>query len=258
MSAEAGSVPAAAHGPGKVSRPQESAAELPGPDSATLPLVLGDEEPDLAPQRAEIEAAFRERWVAPPGSEPQLLTGRDYAEALRFIAQPGKTWLAAVAIQAVRDGAQPGDPVPHDRFLGPTPTPEVIIIGQEAERRVAVLFSHEDFPGVQFGHRFGLHIPGGNREAAIRLIEQVQAGALRQAMQTHRRDDGAGITWTPWGTPSSEPELAHQFVRISAAFAEGWRPARGTGPRVLSEQDYAEARKVLNHGGWTGLDEATI
>jgi hypothetical protein len=34
-----------------------------------------------------------------------LLTERDYAEALRFIAQPGKTWLAGVAINAVRDGA---------------------------------------------------------------------------------------------------------------------------------------------------------
>lgn len=231
-----------------------------GRGSATLPPVTleADEDPELEPQRAEIEAAFRERWVSPLGSGPQLLTERDYAEALRFIAQPGKTWLAGVAINAVRDGAQPGDPIPHDRFLGPTPTPEVIIIGRGAGQRVAVLFSQEDFPKVQFGHRFELDTPGGNREAAIRLIEQVEAGALRQAMDTHPGSDGAGITWTPWGTPSSEPELEHQRDRITTAFTEGWQPAGGTEPRVLTEQEYAQARKVLDHGGWTGLDEKTI
>ena len=231
-----------------------------GRHSATLPLVTleRDEAPALESQRAEIEAAFRECWVSPPGSEPKLLTERDYAEALRFIAQPGKTWLAGVAIQAVRDGAQPGDPIPHDRFLSPTPTPEVIIIGRGPGQRVAVLFSQEDAPRVQFGHRFELHIPGGNRAAVIRLIEQVQAGGLRQAMPTHRSSMGAAITWTPWGTPSSEPELEHQLGRITAAFTEGWRPAGSTGPRVLTEHYYAEARKILDRGGWTGLDQTTI
>lgn len=217
-----------------------------------------DEDPELEQQRTEVEAAFRERWVSPPGSGPQLLSERDYAEALRFIAQSGKTWLAGVAINAVRDGAQPGDPIPHDRFLGPTPTPEVVIIGSGAGQRVAVLFSHEDFPKVQFGHRFELYIPGGNREAAIRLIEQVEAGALHQAISTYPGSDGAGITWTPWGTPSSGPELEHQHARIAAAFADGWQPAGGTQPRVLMEQEYAQARTVLDHGGWTGLDETTI
>ena len=75
-----------------------------------------DNDPELERQRAEVEAAFRERWVPLPGSEPQLLTERDYAKARRFIAQPGKTWVAPVAIEAVRNGAQPGDPLPHDRF----------------------------------------------------------------------------------------------------------------------------------------------
>ena len=44
---------------------------------------------------------------------------------------------------------------------------------------MAVLFSQEDFPKIQFGHRFESHIPGGNREASIRLIDQIRAGALR-------------------------------------------------------------------------------
>lgn len=70
----------------------------------------------LARQRAEIEAAFRDGWTPLPG--------------------------------------QPGDPLPHDPHLGPNPNPEVIIIGTGLGQRVAVLFPHQDFPEIQFGHRF--------------------------------------------------------------------------------------------------------
>jgi hypothetical protein len=77
-------------------------------------------------------------------------------------------------------------------------------------------------------------------------------------MYTHPGIDGAGIAWTPWGTPSSETELEHQRARITAAFTEGWQPHGGAEPHVLTEQGYAQARKILDHGGWTGLDETTI
>lgn len=126
-----------------------------------------DNEPGLEWQRAEIEAAFRELWVPSPGSELQLLTERDYAEALRFIEQPGKTWLAPVAIQAVRDGAR-------------------------------------------------LHIPGGNREASTRLIEQIRAGALRQGMYTTRASTVLGSPGLHGGLP-----VASQSLSISAP---GLRP----------------------------------
>lgn len=217
-----------------------------------------DSDPELERQRAEVEAAFREQWVPLPGSEPQLLTERDYAEARRLIAQPGKTWVTPVAIEAVRDGARPGDPLPHDRFLGPTPNPEVIIIGRGSGRRVAVLFPGAGFPKVQFGHRFETEAAGGSREAAVRLIERIEAGALRQMMDGNPNRDSAGITWTPWGTPSSDPELEHQRAGIEAAFRDGWQPSGAGGSRVLTERAYAQARKVLDHGGWTGLDVATI
>jgi len=151
-----------------------------------LSLVMSNPDPGsgLEPQRVEIQAAFHEQWVPLPGSEPKLLTGSEYAEALRFIAQPGKTRATPPAIGAVRDGAQPGDVLPHDRFLGPTPNPEVIIIGRAAGQRVAVLFSQQDFPKVQFGHRFELHNPGGGREAVTWLIAQIQAGALHGPWKT--------------------------------------------------------------------------
>lgn len=33
---------------------------------------------------------------------------------------------------------------------------------------------------------------------------------------------------------------------------------RDQGLRVLTERDFTEARKILDHGGWTGLDRVTI
>jgi hypothetical protein len=38
----------------------------------------------------------------------------------------------------------------------------------------------------------------------------------------------------------------------------GWEPIGRWKPRVLTERAYAEARKILGRGGWTGLDPATI
>lgn len=219
---------------------------LPGSDSA------------LEQQRAEIEAAFHERWIPLPGSEPQLLTEDDYAEAREFIAHPGKTSPPSAALLAVWDGAQPGDALPHDPELGPNPNPEVIIIGTGPGRRVAVLFPHPDFPETQFGHRFEQKPPGGNHEAAVGLIEWMQAGALHRMMQNQPGRDSAGLIWTPTGTPSSDPELEHQRARMEAAFRDGWRPYDHGQPRILTEREYTATRKVLDLGGWTGLPSTTI
>ena len=40
--------------------------------------------------------------------------------------------------------------------------------------------------------------------------------------------------------------------------SHGWRPIGAGKPRVLTERAYTEARNVLDHGGWTGLDKAAI
>ena len=199
-------------------------------------------DPELEQQRAEIEAAFHERWTPLPGSEPQLLTERDYAKARKFIAHPGETSPPSAALLAVWDGAQPGDPLPHDPELGPDPNPLIIIIGSGPGRRVAVLFPHPDFPEIQFGHRFEQEPPGGNREAAVRLIEWIEAGALHQTMQDHPDRDSGGLIWTPTGTPSSDPELEHQRTRIEAAFRDGWQPLDDGEPRILTDREYTAAR----------------
>ena len=52
--------------------------------------------------------------------------------------------------------------------------------------------------------------------------------------------------------------LEKQRAAVGATFSEGWIPQGAGEPRTLTERTYAEARKVLDHGGWTGLDHVTI
>jgi hypothetical protein len=55
--------------------------------------------------------------------------------------------------------------------------------------------------------------------------------------------------------PASDAELEQQRTDIETSFRRGWRAVDGG---VLTERQYAEARRVHDHGGWTGLDQATI
>ena len=219
-----------------------------------------DGDPELGRRRGEIEDTFRDRWAPPQAGKLQVLTERAYAEARKTLAQGGRTWLDQATIQAVRDGAQPGDPLPPRRpgtyFDRGTDT-EVIIIGHGPGRRVAAEFSHEDFPRVRFGHRFEPEPSGGHRQAA-RLMERIESGALHQMMDNPPPADSAGIMLTTWGTPNSDPELEHQRAEIEDAFRQGWRPMTAGQPRALTERTYAQALTILSHGGWTGLDQATI
>ena len=57
---------------------------------------------------------------------------------------------------------------------------------------------------------------------------------------------------------TDDSDLEQQHAAIEIAFREGWIP-EGTGePRALTERAYAEARRVLDRDGWTGLDHVTI
>ncbi len=80
---------------------------------------------------------------------------------------------------------------------------EVIITDTGSWRYVAVLFSHESFPGVRFGHRFA---PPSDKHAPIWLMEEIETGALHRMMQDQPAADDAGIVWTTWGaTAPSNP-----------------------------------------------------
>ena len=162
---------------------------------------------DVDRQFAEIEAVLRGPWVPPDAGRPRVLTNDAYAEVLQSIKRGGLTSLDQATIEAVRGGAQPGDPLPPLQaapyIRGLTDT-EVIITGTGQGRRVAVLFSYNAFPGVRFGHRFPPDLAG--RGDPIYLMEEIETGALRRMMQTPPAADTNGIIWTTWGDPAHQPE----------------------------------------------------
>jgi len=155
----------------------------------------------LEQQRAAVETAFRGGWVPAGAGEPRALTERAHAEARKVLDHGGWTGLDHVTVQAVRDGALPGDSLPPlapDPLIRDVTDTEVIIDGYGPARRVAVLFSYDHFPGVRFGHRFRLESPAENREP-IWLMEEIETGALDRMMQDPPAPGDAGIIWTIWG-----------------------------------------------------------
>jgi hypothetical protein len=164
-------------------------------------VAKGNSDPELEQQRAAIATGFREGWVPQGVGQPRALTERDCAEARRVIDQGGWTGLDRMTIEAVRGGARPGDPLPPLQphpFINHVSDAEVIIHGEGPERRVAVLFSHDHFPSVRFGHRFRLESPRENREP-IWLKEEIETGALHRMMRHMPVADDAGVIWTTWG-----------------------------------------------------------
>src|SRR5207244_1235259 len=110
-----------------------------------------------------------------------VLTDRAYAEARKVLDHGGWTGLDRRTIQAVREGARPGDPLPPIPFIDNIVNAEVIITGTGAGRRVTVLFSHRHFPGARFGHRFPLDQYAEGYEQ-IWFMEEIETGALHRMM----------------------------------------------------------------------------
>jgi hypothetical protein len=165
-----------------------------------------DSDAGLERQRAQIETSFREGWRPVGAGEPRVLTARAHAEARKILNDGGWTGLDRATIQAVRDGAQPGDPLPPlqpDPYIDNVVNAEVIITGSGAGRRVAVLFSHQHFRGIRFGHQFPLDSSGEGDEK-IGLKEDIETGALHRMMNDPPAPDDAGIVWTTWRSP--EPD----------------------------------------------------
>jgi hypothetical protein len=157
-------------------------------------------------QLAEMTSCFAHGVLSHGGSGPRTLTVEQYEAALPISRHGGWTWLDHELIRAVREGAKPGDPLPPieaEPFIRHALDTEVGIVGEAAGRRVAVLFSHEDFPGVRFGHRFRPMWSDdpdkvGTGWEEISLLEFVEAGGLHRMMENPPAADAAGITWTDW------------------------------------------------------------
>jgi hypothetical protein len=167
-----------------------------------------DNRDDLERQRAEIDADFRAGWVPGDAGAPRVLTETAFAEGRKIVDEGGWTGLDRATIEAVRDGAQPGDLLPPlvrrpfiDRVASDA---EVIIVSGGSGQNVAVLFSHEHFPEVRFGHRFPPMSEDGARYASIWLKEEIETGALHRMMQDSHPAHNAGIIWTTWGASGHE------------------------------------------------------
>jgi hypothetical protein len=156
---------------------------------------------DIEFQRDAIARAFRQGWTSPEDGLPRVLTERAYTEVRRLLDHGGGwTGHDRATVQAVRNGARPGDSLPPLQplpFIDNVTDAEVFITGSGPESRIAVLFSHEHFPGVRFGHRFRRE-PGRKTYEDIWLKEEIETGALRRMMQDPPAPDGAGVIWTTW------------------------------------------------------------
>lgn len=133
---------------------------------------------------------------------PPELSLAEYKYALKVISDDLPTGMDQATIRAVRDGAQPGDPLPPPErkpfIVGVSDDAEVIISGIDSDRYVAVLFSHQHFPGIRFGHRFPPPTAEEVRYSTIWLKESIETGALHRMMRNPPSADEAGITWTIW------------------------------------------------------------
>ena len=158
---------------------------------------------ELQRQHTMIEAAFRHGWTPIGAGEPRVLTERDYTEVRAILGRGGWTGLDQATIDAVRGGAQPGDSLPPLQalpYIDRVTDTEVILTGTGPGQRVTVLFSHTDFPGARFGHRFPLD-PFGKDYESIWLKEEVETGALNRMMRNQPPADSTGTIWTTWGSP---------------------------------------------------------
>jgi len=139
-----------------------------------------------------------------PAGVERTLTPAAYNLARRVLESGAqRTAVDHVTLRAVREGATPGDPLPPPErtpyIRGVSDDAEVIIT--ETGPPLAILFSHDGFPGIRFGHRFKRP---WTEYALVSLMEDIETGALHRMMRDSPPAEDAGIIWTTWGAPPAE------------------------------------------------------
>lgn len=163
---------------------------------------------DLSEQLRRLRSAFVDGWVTPARAPVTF----DEAQLARIehVRDHGG-WLNRYEMEyldRLRGGARCGDPLPaaptrREPYVnGFGDDFDVRTAGSGESAHVVIVFSHELWPGVRFGHRFPPPIEADGYEA-IWLKEEVETGALARQMHQHPQPDDDGIIWTSWGwTPS--------------------------------------------------------
>jgi hypothetical protein len=154
-------------------------------------------------QRDRLEGAFVHGWVTPARGQVTFSEGQ--LARLDHVAQHGG-WTnkdESEYLRRLRAGGRRGDPLP------PAPAirePYINGLGEDFEFQIAthagqasvvVLFSHQQWPGIRFGHRFPPPRQADGYEA-IWLKEEVETGALNRLMNSDPSPDDAGVIWTDW------------------------------------------------------------
>ena len=159
---------------------------------------------DLGEQQHRLEEAFVHGWVT-PARGPVVFSEEQLARIERVCDHGG--WLndqEREYLERLEAGGRRGDPLPaapaiRDPFIdGIAEAFDVRIAGAGDDAHVVVLFSHEHWPGVRFGHRFPSPDEADGYED-IWLKEEVETGGLARLMGRHPDPDGDGIVWTDWG-----------------------------------------------------------
>lgn len=147
-----------------------------------------------------IHNAFREGWRR--HSYETTLSQHTYEEARRVLETGGWTGIPEEVMEAVRAGAVPGDslptPEPQPLIRGVSREVEVLILDSDSRHSIALLFTHESFPGVTFGHRATVSAEDGFQLWLIELMEEIETGALHRMMSSEPAADPDGIIWTTW------------------------------------------------------------
>jgi len=154
----------------------------------------------LERQRAEIEATLRGGWLPMPSGKAEILDNRLYYLAQKVIRNESSAPLDPSIIQAVRNGAQPGDALPptgRKPFIENVPEDfQVIVIEQEREQSyVAVLFSHVKWPGYRFGYKFSEPGSTADRYGPLFMLEHIETGAIDRLMEKSPRPGEKDTIW---------------------------------------------------------------
>jgi hypothetical protein len=157
----------------------------------------------LREQRERVERTFAHGWVT-EAREPVAFS-EDELGRIEQVRDHGG-FLNAYEheyLQWVKAGGRWGDPLPaaparRDPFIsGIADDFEVRITDAGDQKNVAILFSHQDWPGVRFGHRFPTPEESDGHDE-IWLMEEVETGALSRLMARNIKPDGDGVVWTDW------------------------------------------------------------
>jgi hypothetical protein len=156
-------------------------------------------------QRDRLERACVHGWVTP--ARGPVAFNEEQLARLDHVGQHGG-WTnkdESEYLRRRRAGGRRGDPLPA---APATREPCIDGLGEDFEfqistqadqAEVVVLFSHERWPGIRFGHRFPPPRQADGYEA-IWLKEEVETGALNRLMNGGPRSDDAGVIWTDWAS----------------------------------------------------------